>query len=81
MGTLLTEHRSFFRFFLSRVGYSVGIDGVNEGFYLDARIQGKAYRHNIKDEVSTRERGFIGFCSLLFEKLVRFVFKINLCLK
>ena len=35
VGTRLTVHRSFFRFFLSKVGYSVGIDGVGEDFICE----------------------------------------------
>ena len=31
------------------------------GFYLYACIQGKVYLHNIRDNVSTRKRGFKGF--------------------
>ena len=36
------------------------------GFYLYACIQGKAYRHNIRDEVSTWKTGFYRFSFLLF---------------
>jgi hypothetical protein len=32
-------------------------DDVVAGFYLDARIQGKSYGHNIKDEVDKLEKG------------------------
>ena len=45
------------------VGYSVGIDGVGEDFYLSAGTQGKGCSHSIIDEVSTRERGFSWFSS------------------
>jgi len=40
-------------------------DDVAAGFYLDARIQGKSYGHNIKDEVDKLEKGF----SLFFLKI------------
>ena len=38
------------------------IDGVTGSLYLDACIQVKAYRDNIKDEVEPQKRGFLGFC-------------------
>ena len=43
---------SFFRLYFKE------IDDVAAGFYLDARIQGKSYGHNIKDEVDKLEKGF-----------------------
>ena len=42
-------------------------DDVTAGFYLDARIQGKSYGHNIKDEVDKLEKGF----SLFFLRFVQ----------
>ena len=50
---------SFFRLYFKE------IDDVAAGFYLDARIQGKSYGHNIKDEVDKLEKGF----SLFFLKI------------
>ena len=42
-------------------------DDVAAGFYLDARIQGKSYGHNIKDEVDKLEKGV----SLFFLRFVQ----------
>ena len=39
----------------------IGVDVVNGGFYLCACTQGKAYRHNIRDEVLTWKKCFYGF--------------------
>ena len=56
-------------------------DDVTAGFYLDARIQGKSYGHNIKDEVDKQEKGF----SLFFLRFVQIreirVRLIRVCIK
>ena len=63
---LQTTRDGFLCFSFSRL-CSGRTDDVAAGFYLDARIQGKSYGHNIKNEVDKLEKGF----SLVFLRFVQ----------